>query len=313
MTVVTIPQPVIDDCRRMLRIGSKSFAAASLIFNAEDRVAASLLYGWCRYCDDAIDLPAQEGKLANELLVRLDSLKEKTRMAFDGVSQSEPVFEAMRFISSRYRIPHFYASELLEGMAMDIRRERYETFEELLLYCYRVAGVVGLMMSHIMGLRSEAALRHASDLGSAMQLTNIARDVYEDAAMGRIYLPLGWLREAQVPPGAIARPDHAHRVSAIVARLLERAEAYYRSGDEGLRHLRFRPACAVAGARHVYSAIGREVLRRGARAWESRVWIPSWKKCFLLMRGAFQVLRSLPARVTNPWRSATLSNVWRFT
>ena len=82
---------------------------------------------------------------------------------------------------------------------MDARGTRYGSLKEFLLYCYRVAGTVGLMMSHVMGLRDESALKHAADLGIAMQLTNIARDITEDAAMGRIYLPLSWLQEAQIP------------------------------------------------------------------------------------------------------------------
>ena len=105
---------------------------------------------------------------------------------------------ALQYIVRRYGIPAHYASELIEGMAMDVRGIRYANLRELLLYCYRVAGTVGLMMSHVMGLRDESALKHAADLGIAMQLTNIARDVTEDASMGRIYLPLDWLDEANI-------------------------------------------------------------------------------------------------------------------
>ncbi|MBI1861933.1 MAG: phytoene/squalene synthase family protein [Deltaproteobacteria bacterium] len=305
-----IPTELIERCQKIIRLGSKSFAAASLIFNAEDRAAASLLYGWCRYCDDTIDAAGTRDEAV--LGEALRGLQEATEKAFANVPQENAVFEAMRHIVVRYQIPRHYAMELLEGMAMDIRRERYETLNDLHLYCYRVAGVVGLMMSHIMGVRSEGALRNAADLGSAMQLTNIARDVYDDAEMGRIYLPMEWLREAGLDPSDILSPVEAPRVAGVVRRLLAEADRLYRSGDEGLRELRFRPACAVAGARYVYAAIGSEVMRRKEYAWAVRVWIPSRKKALLLLKGVLFVLRSVPGRLARPWRPISIATVWRF-
>ena len=123
--------------------------------------------------------------------------------------------------------------------------------KELLLYCYRVAGTVGLMMSHVMGLRDESALKHAADLGIGMQLTNIARDIIEDAAMGRIYLPLSWLQEAQIPAAEVAAPEYREKLAMLSLRLLREADRYYRSGDAGLWYLSFRSACAVSAARQV--------------------------------------------------------------
>ncbi len=307
-----IPKDIIDRCRSMIRVGSKSFAAASLIFNKDDRAAASLLYGWCRYCDDAIDEAAQRSEGNVHLLKTLEQLRSCTENAFNGIQQENPVFEAIRHISHRYQIPRHYAFELLEGMAMDVRKAQYETLDDLMLYCYRVAGVVGLMMSHIMGVRDVSALRHASDMGSAMQLTNIARDVYDDAEMGRIYLPLAWLREAGLSPELITSPLEAPRLAVIIRRLLREAEKFYRSGDDGLNCLRFRPAVAVAGARFVYSEIGKEVWRRGENAWLDRVWIPGWKKVVLLFKGFLKVVTSVPLRILKPWRPVTISTVWRF-
>jgi 15-cis-phytoene synthase len=149
-------------------------------------------------------------------------------------------------------------------MAMDVRGTRYGTLKELVFYCYRVAGTVGLMMSHVMGLRDETALKHAADLGIAMQLTNIARDIREDAAMGRIYLPLSWLQEAGIRFEEIAAPEHREKLAMLTRRMLREADRYYRSWDLGLWYLSFRSACAVAAARHVYSEIGSSLLRKGA-------------------------------------------------
>jgi len=223
----------LDQCRWMIKKGSKSFSLAAKLFDPETRDAAFFLYGWCRYCDDQID---ETGKTENqeELAKGVKALKENTTAAFSFAPQREPVFVALQYIVHRYGIPAHYALELIEGMAMDARGTRYGTLKELLLYCYRVAGTVGLMMSHVMGLRDECALKHAADLGIAMQLTNVARDIIEDAAMGRIYLPLNWLQEAQIPAAEVAAPEYREKLAMLSLRLLREAGDYYRSGDTGL-------------------------------------------------------------------------------
>src|SRR5262245_29730545 len=204
----------LEQCRWMIRKGSKSFSLAAKLFDCDTRDAAFFLYGWCRYCDDQID---DLGKTASqdELAKRIRVLKEDTATDFGFAKQREPVFVTLQYVVHRYGIPAHYALELIEGMAMDARGTRYNSLKELLLYCYRVAGTVGLMMSHVMGLRDENALKHAADLGIGMQLTNIARDIREDAAMGRIYLPLTWLQEAEIPPAAVTAPRSEEHTSEL--------------------------------------------------------------------------------------------------
>jgi phytoene synthase len=180
-----------------------------------------------------------------------------------------------------------------------------------LLYCYRVAGTVGLMMAHVMGLRDEGALKHAADLGIAMQLTNIARDIVEDASMGRIYLPSAWLSETRIAPEAIAAPENREKLAILTLRLLREAERYYRSGDEGLWHLSFRSACAVAAARNVYSEIGALLLKKGAHAWDERTYVTGARKLRVVLRGILSLLRSVPARVFKPWSPVPLRVVWK--
>src|SRR5262245_54253812 len=301
----------LEQCRWMIRKGSKSFSLAARLFHPDIRDAAFFLYGWCRYCDDQID---QNGKTGTreELAQRVKALKEHTASAFSFTKQREPVFVALQYIAHRYGIPAHYALELIEGMAMDVRGIRYTTLKELLLYCYRVAGTVGLMMSHVMGLRDEKALRHAADLGIAMQLTNIARDITEDAAMGRIYLPLNWLQEAGIYPEQIAAPEHREKLAMLTLRLLREADRYYRSGDAGLWHLSFRSACAVSAARHVYSEIGSALLRKGARAWDERTYVTSPLKIWVVGRGVVSLIRSVPGRLCRPWSPAPLRMVWKY-
>src|ERR1051325_7425060 len=186
-------------------------------------------------------------------------------------------------------------------MAMDVRGTRYGSLRELLLYCYRVAGTVGLMMAHVMGLRDESALKHAADLGIAMQLTNIARDVIEDAETGRIYLPLNWLDEAGIPTDRIAAPEYRDGLAMLALRLLREARRYYVSGDAGLWHLSFRSACAVSAARHIYSEIGSLLIRKGPRAWDERTYVTGARKIWVIARAIRTLMRSLPARVVKPW------------
>jgi hypothetical protein len=136
----------LDECRGMITKGSKSFSLAARLFDSETRDAAFFLYGWCRYCDDQVDQAGME-ESREQLEQRLRTLAEATRSAFSGAAQEQAVFIAMQYIVRRYSIPAHYALELIEGMAMDARATRYHTFNDLLLYCYRVAGTVGLMMS----------------------------------------------------------------------------------------------------------------------------------------------------------------------
>jgi 15-cis-phytoene synthase len=301
----------LHECRGMIARGSKSFSLAAKLFPTDIRDAACFLYGWCRYCDDQID---EAGKCAGaeDLERRLTSLRDKTAAAFSSDVQEEPVFIALQYVAHLYGIPSHYALELIEGMAMDVRCTRYVTLGDLLLYCYRVAGTVGLMMSHIMGLRDERALKHAADLGIAMQLTNIARDITADAAMGRIYLPLQWLREANIAPDDIAAAGQRDKLALLTARLLRKAERYYRSGDEGLWDLSFRSACAVAAARGVYSEIGNLLLRRGPRAWDQRGYVTGARKDWVVLRAITGVMRSVPARIAQPWTAAPLRVIWKY-
>lgn len=309
--LTTEVRAALDECCEIITKGSKSFSLAARLFDPQTRDAAFFLYGWCRYCDDQVDEAGKSGN-RDELERRLKALRERTASAFSLTPQQEAVFVALQYIVHRYGIPAHYAIELIEGMAMDVQGTRYANLRELLLYCYRVAGTVGLMMSHVMGLRDESALKHAADLGIAMQLTNIARDVTEDAAMGRIYLPLDWLDEANIAPDDIAAPANREKLAVITVRLLREAERYYRSGDAGLWYLSFRSACAVSAARHVYSEIGSLLLKRGARAWDQRSYVTGSRKLWVVLRGVLSLFRSVPARIFKPWTPGPLKTVWKY-
>ncbi len=166
-----------------------------------------------------------------------------------------------------------YLEILIDEMLPEVARQGLATFCDV--FCEQGVFTVDESRRLLMEARDPTQLARATDLGTAMQLTNIARDVVEDAGMGRVYLPLNWLKEEGVLPEQVVALRYRPQVMRVVHRLLDEAERYYRSGDAGLRYLSFRPACAVLSARKVYSEIGNEVRRRGNGAWDERVWISS--------------------------------------
>jgi phytoene synthase len=282
--------PLVARSRAAIERGSKSFAAAARLFAPPTREGALLLYAWCRHCDDRIDeqvLGFRSGRSSSESAAeRLAALERETRRALAGEPVDEPAFAALREVVRRHHIPDRHPLDHLKGFAMDVGGRRYETLEECCRYCYHVAGVVGVMMAHVMGVRGEDTFDRAADLGIAFQMTNIARDVVEDAEAGRVYLPGDWLREAGVPPDEVSRPEHRTALHSVATRLLDEAERYYASAEVGLGRLPFRSAWAVAAARRVYRDIGRIVRERGADAWDRRASTGPARKVFLGLAAA---------------------------
>jgi 15-cis-phytoene synthase len=259
--------------REQIEKGSKSFAGAARLFPEATRASAYMLYAWCRHCDDEIDGQvlgyARAAPSAQTPAERLENLRRHTRQALEGRA-SEPVFQALQHVVSRHNIPHHHPMELLDGMEMDVVGRPYRTLDDTLEYSYHVAGVVGVMMAMIMGVRDRPTLERASDLGIAFQLTNIARDVVPDATVDRVYLPADWLAEANIPSTKLADPTHRPAVFQTTARLLDVADTYYASSGAGISHLPFRSAWSIAAARRVYRQIGTVVRQRGVNAWDAR-------------------------------------------
>jgi 15-cis-phytoene synthase len=282
--------PGILAARAALAAGSKSFALAGRLFPRRCRDDAAVVYGFCRRADDLVDRAPPERAAA-----AVASLQREVAAVYSGAPLTHPVLAAFQEVTIRRAIPRDVVEDLVAGFASDARPLPivYRSWEELLLYCYRVAGTVGLMMCQVMGTRDPRAARHAAALGMAMQLTNIARDVAEDWAQGRLYLP----REALGPegaglvPGGPLLPGTAAVLSRAVPRLLAAAEPFYRCGDAGLHALDGRSALAVHAARLIYSAIGQRLAARGCDVSGPRVVVPGWWKLLLLVRAGWQVLR----------------------
>ncbi len=287
---------IIDTSRLIIQRGSKSFAVAARLFDQETRENAYMLYAWCRHCDDVIDNQQlgfnSSPQPAEVTQAILRELRRKTQAAIDDQPSDETVFEGLRYVLRRNEIPGSYPLQLLDGFAMDASNYRYAALDDTLQYCYYVAGVVGIMMAYVMGARDPEALQRATDLGIAFQLTNIARDVHEDAAVKRIYLPADWLAEAGIPEEQIQEPQHARALAQVASRLLNEADRYYASAPEGLRALGFRSAWAVAAAQGVYRAIGQIVRERGATAWRERVIVRKRRKLLGLVEGIVDAARA---------------------
>lgn len=291
-----IQAEIVDASRVIIKKGSKSFAAAAKFFDVETRENAYMLYAWCRHCDDVIDNQElgfkSQAQSAEKTRQALNQLQEKTRFAIDNTPSDDPVFEGLRYVLNSNQIPERYPLELLKGFAMDAAGHEFRSLEDTLQYCYYVAGVVGIMMACIMGARDPEVLERAADLGIAFQLTNIARDVREDAEIGRIYLPGDWLAEAGIPADQILHTQYAGRLVKVVERLLNEADRYYASANEGLRALGFRSAWAVAVARVVYRAIGDLVRERGELAWQDRVIVHKGRKMLGVAEGMLDATRA---------------------
>jgi len=274
-------------CRALIRRGSRSFYAAAVLLPPRIRIPAFALYGFCREADDAVDETAAA--------TTLEQLQERLHRIYCGCPRPGAVDRAFADAVAQHSIPRALPDALLEGFAWDLAGRRYGDLDALTDYAARVAGTVGAMMACIMGVRDPAAVARASELGIAMQLTNIARDVGTDARAGRLYIPLQWLREAGIDPEVwLARPAFNRAVGSVVGRLLEAADGLYERATAGIRLLPRDCRCGIRAARLIYAEIGASLRRQGLDSVSRRAVVPLRRKLAL-------IARSLSAEVDGGW------------
>jgi len=277
-------------CRAWIATHSRSFYLSSLLLPRRVREASWALYAFCRRADDAVDEKGDRAARVASLRARLDAVYKNVEKP----TSSNEIDRAFAAVVARYRIPRALPSALLDGMAMDLAQDRYRTVEELYVYCFRVASVVGLMMTQVMGYARPDALYRACDLGIAMQLTNIARDVGEDAGRGRVYLPDEILRDAGTSADeVVAARDASPPLREAVRRLLALADAHYAAADRGVPLLPRGCRLAIASSRRIYAAIGDDLRRAGHDSITRRARTSTARKLWL-------VARALPAIVARP-------------
>ena len=246
----------MSDCRQLLKEGSRSFYAASLLLPADLSEPVTALYAFCRVADDAVDL-------ADDPHAGLDEMRDRLNRIYAGNPAASPVDRAFAEVVRDFNIPYTLPEALLEGFEWDVRGRRYRTLSGTYAYSARVAGTVGVMMAVLMGVRDKEVFSRACDLGVAMQLTNIARDVGEDARNGRVYLPLERLRYHGVDVDRwIVEPTFNTGVRRTVFELLDAADILYKRAEWGISQLPARVRPAIFAARSIYAEIGREIERR---------------------------------------------------
>lgn len=244
-------------CRAVIRTGSLSFHTASKLLPASVRDPALALYAFCRLADDEVDEGDQKARAVLSLRDRLDE-------AYAGRPRNAPEDRAFAAIIEEFEMPQALPEALLEGLAWDASERRYETLSGVIDYSARVASAVGAMMCVLMRVRDADALARACDLGVAMQLTNIARDVGEDARAGRLYLPLEWIADAGMTPEVfLAQPDALTQSRRMVQRLLAEARRLYIRSEAGISALPLQARAGIFAARFVYAGIGQQIRRNG--------------------------------------------------
>lgn len=271
------PHTDMSECRRLLSHGSKSFYIASHFLPRSLRESASGLYAFCRIADDLVDLgddPRQALVLLNQRLDRI----------YDGRPDNHPIDRVLSQIVIDHKLPRGLLDALLEGFEWDTDGRDYHTLAEVCEYGARVAGTVGVMMAILMGVKDYATLARAADLGVAMQLTNICRDVGEDARAGRLYLPRNLMREAGIDPDAFLRnPAPSAQLTQVIKQILAEAQRRYELADEGIRQLPRGCRPGILAARRLYAEIGHTVAANGYESIYQRAIVSRTRKLQILL------------------------------
>jgi phytoene synthase len=286
-------------CQALLANGSRTFLAASRLLPRAVRDPACALYAFCRLADDEVDgqtgggEPGHDGAASAEAAAQaaVGRLRHRLALVYQGRPMDHAADRALAAVVRRFGIPSTLPEALIEGFEWDAAGRRYETLADVQAYAARVAGTVGAMMALLMGVRTATGLARACDLGVAMQLSNIARDVGEDARLGRLYLPRQWLVEAGIDPDAwLAAPCHTPELGQVVQRLLREADVLYKRVDAGVANLPLGCRPGINAARFLYAQIGLEVERRGLNPIDSRAVVSRGRKASSLLRALLTLL-----------------------
>jgi 15-cis-phytoene synthase len=282
--VATIPWSLpaaYATCRAITRHHSKSFFLATRLLPPAKRRAMEAFYAFCRTSDDMVDTNAEAANALSRWVAMVQS---------PAPPRDQPVLLAWDDTCLAYNVPFALTDELLAGVAMDLTIQRYESFAELWVYCYRVASVVGLVSMRIIGFQPGAEA-YAIRLGIALQLTNILRDVGEDARRGRIYLPLEDLRRFGLSEADILNGVCDDRFRALMRFQIERAEQLYRSSWPGIRLLQADGQMAVAAATLLYRGILRKIVANDFDVFSRRAHLSAAEKLLMLPHVRYQLAR----------------------
>lgn len=275
-----------EHARLLTAYYSKSFYISARILPREKRWATYAIYGFCRYVDNLIDNPRHRSKA--ELKHEAECLGKEIQIAYRSGESEHPILKSFILVARHYQIPMEYPLDLIKGVVMDIQTTRYHTFEDLYLFAYRVAGVVGLMMTSVLGYRDRKAFYYAEKLGIAMQLTNILRDIKEDKNMDRIYLPLEELKQYKVTESDIFEERMTPEFLALMKFQVSRAHNYYREANAGIKLLPPESRFAIYSASKIYDGILHKIENRDFNPFLGRVFLSQSRKMAILVREVFK-------------------------
>jgi len=264
-------------CRRVARRRAKNFYYSFVLLSRPQRNAMCAIYAFMRYCDDLSDEPG-----ANRAAI--DKWRAEMEAALEGRFSDHPVWPAFHHTVRRFCIPHEYFREMIDGVLSDLEPRRFETFEQLYRYCYQVASVVGLTIVHIFGFDTRSALPLAEKCGVAFQLTNILRDIREDAERGRIYLPIEDLRRFGVSEEDLNAGRSDEGFLRLMAFEAERARAYYNQSRPLLDLIHPRSRASLWALISIYSRLLERIEGSNYDVFRRRVRLPLWEKSWIVWR-----------------------------
>jgi 15-cis-phytoene synthase len=293
---------LVAHARASMARGSKSFAAASRLFDRTTRERVWLLYAWCRKCDDMADGQDHGGEMAAiaDPAERLATIRALTARALNGEVTGDPAFDALGIVARECGLTQQMADDVIKGFALDTEGWHPRRETDLYRYCFHVAGAVGVMMAVVMGVSpdDEATLDRACDLGLAFQLANIARDIAEDGRAGRCYIPDDWLAQLDIEPGEHLRPHNRKKLTLIGRWLADEAGQYEASARVGAAHLPFRARWAVLAAAGIYGDVARKVRVAGEAAWDGRIYTSQGEKARWVARAFWEAWRNAPPEMS---------------
>ena len=260
---------------------SKSFFLSSAMLPKEKRWDTYALYSFCRFADNIVDNP--RSRSIEELVDEVNYMAKELTIAHKHGESEHPIIKPLIVVMLKHDIPLEYPLELLEGVKMDLIQDRYQTFDELYTFAYRVAGVVGLMMTYILGFTDNAALKYAEKLGIAMQLTNILRDIKEDKNMGRIYMPLNEIQQFGLTEDDFFNENMNDAMYKFIRFQVKRANKYYHQAQAGIKLLSRDSQFAIYSASKIYQSILLKIEARHFNPFLGRVFVNQSKKLLILL------------------------------
>ncbi len=273
-------------CRAITRYHAKTFYLATRFLPNEKQRGIFAIYGMCRYLDnlvdDAEDLIKNEKLTLSEVDLKLDEFKKNLSLVYEGCSVSDPILVAYSDTLKKFNIPIELPLTLIEGVRQDLDKTRFKNFEEIYDYSYKVASVVGLMTSEVFGYSCNDALDRAVDLGIAMQLTNILRDIGEDLERGRIYIPKEELEKFNITEEELFNKDKSDKFVALMKFQIKRARKYYSNAFEGIEMLNKDSRLPVYLAHRNYSCILDKIEENDFDVFNQRAYLNQSEKLSML-------------------------------